>query len=76
MTKTPFPAGQKFAQRIKPFVPEAAVCVDPFKRIVKALGLETAAPQPPILVPLDQPGLLEHAEMLGDGGQRHLRGVR
>jgi hypothetical protein len=63
-------------QRIELVDPEFLVARDPGGGRLHGGGAELAAHHPAFLVALDEPGVLEHAQVLHEPGQRHVVGRR
>ena len=55
--------------------PESAVLRDPGVGVLQRLGGEAAAVHAAVDLALEQAGGFEHAEMLGDRGERHRKGL-
>jgi hypothetical protein len=59
------------AQPVEPCAPEAVLCVHPAQRGHERAALHVHAMQAPVAFAHDEPGVLEHAHVPGDGGRRH-----
>jgi hypothetical protein len=57
-------------------VPELLVAVEPFQRVLQRFALEAAIHDAACLLPLDQSGIHEDAEVLHENGQRHRKRIR
>lgn len=55
--------------------PEDPVAGDPAGGVLHGLPHETAPVHPAVSLPSQKPGSLENAEVLGDGGERHVEGL-
>ena len=51
---------------VEPLGPDLAVALDPVDRAVEGLGLEPARPVLGVAAPGDEPGALEHLQVLRD----------
>src|SRR6516164_6174181 len=78
MAIRPLPA-LKFAkirvETIKAVVPEMAVVLEPLGGVLEWPRLEPAGPPLRSAAARDQPGALQHLQMLGDGGKAHRKGL-
>src|ERR1035438_4817099 len=63
---------QIIVEAIEPLLPEPAVFAEPVVNRLEPRRLKPAGPPLRIARARDQPGMLEHLEMLGDGGPAHL----
>ncbi len=61
-------------QLVEAVVPHPAVLIDPVQGAVECLRLEVAGPELRILAARDEPAALEHLEVFGHRGQRHVEG--
>jgi len=59
-------------ERIELLGPELLVARHPHGGFFHGRGGELAAHHPPLLRPRDEPGVLEHVEVLEEAGKRHL----
>jgi len=59
-------------ERIELLGPELLVARHPHGGFFHGRGGELAAHHPPLLRPRDEPGVLEHAQVLEEAGKRHL----
>jgi len=59
-------------ERIELLGPELLVARHPHCGFLHGRGGELAAHHPPLLRPPDEPGVLEHAQVLEETGKRHL----
>lgn len=57
-------------------MPELLVAVEPFQRVLQRFALEAAIHDAACLLPLDQSGILEDAEVLHETRQRHRKRIR
>src|SRR5881296_2013300 len=64
-------AGEVGREGVEVFLPVATVLRDPAGRLAHRPERGAAAAEPAVPLAHDQPGVLEHAQMLRDGGQRH-----
>jgi hypothetical protein len=55
---------KKPGKRVEPLLPELAGLVKPVRRLLHRLRREGAAHHPALLLALDEPGVLEDAQML------------
>src|SRR5438093_1710084 len=62
-------------ESIEPLLPEPAVTLHPFGDIPEALRLEPGRTPLRLAAARDEPGALEHLEMLRDRGKRHVEGL-
>src|SRR5690348_11881282 len=62
---------QMVVQSLEPLLPEDAVLRDPGFRSLERFGVQPAVARAALLPVLDQPGVLEHGEVLRDGWQRN-----
>jgi hypothetical protein len=62
---------EKRAEAVETLVPELLVTIEPIHRSSQRLALKAATHDAAGLAPLDQPGILEDAEVLHESGQRH-----
>ena len=60
------------AERVQLAGPELLVVRDPLRRTLQPLGPQRALHDAALLRALDQPGLLEDAQVLHESGQRHV----
>src|SRR3990172_915993 len=67
---------QVVVQAIEPGFPMPAVTFHPIGHVAEGLGLEPAGSPLGIAAPGDQPGPLEHLEVLRDGGETHRERLR
>src|SRR6266704_2818981 len=58
-------------ETIEALVPEAAIVLEPLGDVLERGAFETAGPPLRRAAARDQPGALQHLEMLGDGGTAH-----
>src|SRR5215470_14782646 len=61
------------AQAIQALLPEAPVMLEPIGHVLEGRGLEPAGPTLRRPSALDQPGALQHLQMLGDAGKTHIK---
>jgi hypothetical protein len=66
--------GQVLVETVEALFPEGAVLRDPVGGRRQGLRIETAVVDPPLAALLDEPGVLQHFQVLRDCGQRHLEG--
>jgi len=64
-----------FVQAIEAFGPETPVMLDPVGYIFEGASLEAARTPLRFAAAGDQPGALEHFEVLGDGGHADVKGL-
>jgi len=57
-------------------MPESLVAVEPLQRVFQRFALEAATHDAAGLLPLDQPGVLENAEVFQEARQRHRERIR
>jgi hypothetical protein len=57
-------------------VPEPPIPFDPPRGAAQRIGREAAPPHAPVAADRGEPRALEHAQVLGHGGQRHRERVR
>jgi hypothetical protein len=62
---------QKRAQAVKPRIPELLVTLQPRERGLQRTTLELTAHHAAGLLPLDEPRILQDAEMLDEARKRH-----
>jgi hypothetical protein len=62
---------KKSSERVEPLLPEFAVAPQPLGCVLHRSGRERAAYDPTLLLPRDQPGVLEDAEVLHESRQGH-----
>jgi hypothetical protein len=67
---------EKAGELVELRFPEAAVLLHPPRRIAQRIGVEAAPPHAPVAANRGQPRALEHAQVLGHGGQRHRERLR
>src|SRR5882672_12310686 len=60
-------------QLVESLLPVAAVVLDPVGDALERIGLEPARPPLRLAPALDQARVLEHLEVLGDGGKAHVK---
>ena len=64
---------QKFFESVELRFPEGAVLRDPGGSVFHGVGVQAAAVDAPINFASQQPGGFEDAEVLGDGGEGHVK---
>lgn len=57
-------------------MPELLVAIEPFQRILQRFAFEAATHDAAHLLPLDQSGVLEDAEVLHESRERHRERIR
>src|SRR5882724_1304902 len=62
-------------QLVEALLPVAAVVFDPVGDVFQRIGLQPARTPLRLAAALDEPGALEHLQVLGDGGQAHVEGL-
>src|SRR5438128_464933 len=62
-------------QAVETLLPKAAIFFEPIVDAFQRPRLDPAGPPLRFAPPRDQPGALQHLEMLGDGGAAHLEGL-
>ena len=67
---------QVLVQPVEALFPELAVALQPVGHVLERRGLQPARPPLGLAALGDQPGALEHLEVLGDGRQAHARTAR
>src|SRR5436190_21131700 len=70
----PLQLTQIIVQAIEALLPETAIVLQPLGGILERTRLKPAGPPLRLATARDQPGALQHLEVLGDGGQAHLKG--
>src|SRR5919199_288937 len=65
-----------FVEASEALLPDGAVVLDPVGDVLESGGLEAAWPPLGASALGDEPGFLEHLEVLGDGGQTELERFR
>jgi hypothetical protein len=67
---------QVFVQSVEALLPEHAVLRDPVGGRAERSGLEAAVVDASLAAPLEEPGFLEHPEVLRDRRQGDIKGLR
>src|SRR5437660_12210294 len=67
---------QVLVQPVVALLPEAPIPLGPVRDLFERPRLEPGGPPLPLPAPGDQPGQLEHLQMLRDGGHAHLERLR
>src|SRR5712692_3941577 len=62
-------------QLVEALLPVAPVVLDPVGDVLERIRLKPAGPPLRLAAALDQPGALEHFQVLGHGGEAHVEGL-
>src|SRR5882724_341084 len=63
-------------QAIQVLLPETAIVLEPIGGVLERTRLQLAGPPLRLATAGDQPGALQHLQVLGDGGKAHREGLR
>src|SRR5690554_1535894 len=66
----PFVCLERSLQRVEPLGPVGPIVVEPGVHMGEGLGVQRADVTPTFDPSVDEPGLLQNLDVLGDGGQR------